>query len=159
MSEAVEYLTMTGPAHADTVCDMMGGLYAEDVAASGNIPRSFRLTVDHLLAHPDHGRVVLAVAGGAVAGYALLIPYWSNEFAGRVLFVDELFVRPDARGRGIGGGLIRAVLRGRPYEAVAVFLEVSPANARARRLYEALGFRERANHTLVHPLRPAPPTD
>lgn len=156
MSEAVEHLSMTDPTHAGAVCDLMRGLYAEDAAASGDIPRSFRRTVDHLLAHPDHGRVVLAVAGGAVVGYALLIPYWSNEFAGRVLFVDELFVRPEARGRGIGGGLVRAVLREPPYEAVAVFLEVSPANPRARRLYESLGFRERPNHTLVHNLRSAP---
>lgn len=134
MSDSVEYHTMTEPTHAGAVCELMRGLYAEDVAASGDIPRAFRRTVDHLLAHPDHGRVVLATAGGTVAGYALLIPYWSNEFAGRVLFVDELFVRPGFRGRGIGGGLVRAVLRERPYDAVAVFLEVSPANARARRL-------------------------
>lgn len=156
MSDEVEYRTMTDPTHAAAVCDMMRALYAEDAAASGDLPRSFRRTVDHFLAHPDRGRVVLAVAGGAVAGYAVLVPYWSNEFGGPLLFVDELYVRPEARGRGVGRGLLERVAAERPYDAVATGLEVSAANTRARRLYESLGFRERTNHTLVR-LLPAEP--
>jgi hypothetical protein len=30
-------------------------------------------------------------------GYALLIPYWSNELGGTLLYVDEIFVIPEAR--------------------------------------------------------------
>jgi hypothetical protein len=40
-------------------------------------------------------------------GYALLIPYWSNEFGGVLLFVDELFVLREVRNRGIGHSFFR----------------------------------------------------
>jgi ribosomal protein S18 acetylase RimI-like enzyme len=145
----VTYSTMGDHTHADLVCEMMGALYAEDAPAPGCPPRNFRVTIDHLLAHPDRGRVVLIAEGSSVCGYALLIPFWSNEFGGIVVHVDELFVVPAARGRGIGGGLFAMVEQQRPFDAVAVLLEVSPTNGRARRLYESLGFHERANRTLA----------
>jgi ribosomal protein S18 acetylase RimI-like enzyme len=145
----VTYSAMGDDSHAELVCDMMRALYAEDAPSSGYVPRNFRATIDHLLAHPDHGRVVLLTEGSSVRGYALLIPFWSNEFGGIVVHVDELFVAPAARGRGIGGGLMAMLERERPFGAVAVLLEVSPANSRARRLYESLGFRERANRILA----------
>jgi ribosomal protein S18 acetylase RimI-like enzyme len=145
----VTYSAMGDDSRADVVCDMMRALYAEDAPSSGYTPRNFRATIDHLLAHPDHGRVVLLTEGSNVRGYALLIPFWSNEFGGTVVHVDELFVAPAARGRGIGAGLFAILERERPFGAVAVLLEVSPANGRARRLYESLGFRERANRIMA----------
>lgn len=141
--------TMTDPAEADLVCGMMRSLYAEDAPASGDTPRDFRATVEYLLSRPDHGRVVLIAEGGTVCGYALLIPFWSNEMGGVVVTVDELYVLPEHRGRGLGRALFAVIGRDRPYDAVAVFLEVSAANSRARRLYEALGFVERTNRTLA----------
>lgn len=143
------YRTMNDRTHADAVCEMMGRLYAEDAPASGNIPRDFRATIDYLLGDPARGRIVLLTADAAVCGYALLIPFWSNEMGGPVVTVDELFVAPDRRGRGIGRGLLAWVERERPYGAVAVFLEVSASNGRARKLYESLGFSERSNRTLT----------
>lgn len=149
------YRTMTDRTHADAVCEMMGRLYAEDAPASGQVPRNFRATIDVLLADPSRGRVVLLVAADAVCGYALLIPFWSNEMGGTVVTVDELYVVPEHRGRGVGRGLFGLIERERPYDAVAVFLEVSASNVRARWLYESLGFTERTNRTLAYRL-PAP---
>ena len=83
--------------------------------------------------------------GSAIRGYALLIPCWSNEFGGNLVFVDELFVKPDARNRGIARRFFEFVSGTRPFEAVAAVLEASPANIRASRLYESVGFRRRQN--------------
>jgi ribosomal protein S18 acetylase RimI-like enzyme len=85
-------------------------------------------------------------------GYALLIPYWSNEFGGVLLFVDELFVLREVRNRGIGHSFFRFLTPDRPFDAVALGLEVSPHNAKARRLYESLGFKPRKTSVLVLPL-------
>lgn len=155
---AATYQTMTDHAHTDDVCEMMGRLYAEDVAVSGDMPRDFRATIDYLLCDPARGRVVLLLDAGAVCGYALLIPFWSNEMGGVVVTVDEVFVVPERRGRGIGRGLFALIERDRPYGAVAVFLEVSASNGGARRLYESLGFRERSNRTLAYRLPAMTPT-
>ena len=149
MSDSLQYLTMSDHSFAPVVRDMMAALYAEDAPASGNAPRSFSITISHLLDHPDRGRIDLFVEGSEVIGYALLIPYWSNEFGGTIVFVDELYVVPRSRGRGVGRGLFAMIEGERPYGAVAVFLEVSSTNHRARKLYESLGLTERTNSVLV----------
>jgi GNAT superfamily N-acetyltransferase len=60
----------------------------------------------------------------------------------RMWFLEVVYVRPGARGRGIGVELIREVAR-RAHEAGAEMLEleVLESNEGARRLYDRLGFR------------------
>lgn len=41
--------------------------------------------------------------GNSVAGYALTVSYPSQEFGGEVLWIDELFVKPEYRGKKLGG--------------------------------------------------------
>ena len=149
MSARIDYVTMTDDTRRDVVVAMMRGLYAEDPASAPVDAARFPETIRVLLAHPERGRIVLLMEDDDVRGYTLLIPYWSNEFGGTLMFIDELFVMPDARGRGLGRGFVEWVKGERPYDAVAVLLEVSPANVRARRLYESLGFVARANALLV----------
>jgi GNAT superfamily N-acetyltransferase len=57
----------------------------------------------------------------------------------RVWFVDVLYVRPEARDRGLGAELIRAAMEHVGPDAV-LELEVLESNGGARRLYERLGF-------------------
>ena len=82
-------------------------------------------------------------ASAGLLGYAFLCSFWSNELGGEVCVVDELYVAPAARGRGAATALITGLTRrGLPWfrEAVAVELEVTPGNTRARALYERMGF-------------------
>jgi GNAT superfamily N-acetyltransferase len=58
----------------------------------------------------------------------------------RVWFVDVLYVRSEARGRGLGSELMRAAAERAGFGAV-LELEVLESNAGARRLYERLGYR------------------
>ena len=156
MSARIDYVTMTDDTRRDVVVAMMRGLYAEDPASAPVDAARFPETIRMLLAHPERGRIMLLLESDEVRGYAVLIPYWSNEFGGTLVFIDELFVMPDVRGRGLGRGFVEWVKAERPYDAVAVLLEVSPANVRARRLYESLGFLPRANALLVCRVGPSP---
>ena len=81
-------------------------------------------------------------------GYAVLIPYWSNEYGGDVLHIDELYVKPDYRGRGIATRFIKQIL-GSKHGAVAFQLEVTPTNTRAENYYRKLGFRKSKNLQLI----------
>lgn len=128
---------------------MMRALYDEDRAAHPVDDAGFPKTVEVLLADPSRGQIVLFDEGELLQGYALLIPYWSNEFGGTLLFVDELFVTPHARGRGIAKSFFRYLREQRPYKAVALALEVTPANAKAHSLYTSLGFEKRENSLLT----------
>ena len=70
--------------------------------------------------------IVLFRERDALVGYALLAPYWSNEFGGTLLFVDEMFVVPEARRRGIGERFFSFIEKRWPFEAVALALSQSP---------------------------------
>jgi GNAT superfamily N-acetyltransferase len=110
-----------------------------------------RRTLLALRAEPARGRAVVLEEDGTPAGYALLVSFWSNELGGEVCNVDELWVAPQHRGKGHATTLLRSLMSGQgpwPKAPVAVELEVSPGNPRARVLYETLGF-ERYRNTML----------
>jgi len=146
----VDFITMNDLNHQAELVAMMSALYAEDEAASPVDQSRFPSSVEFLIAHPSRGRIVLFSERGAICGYALLIPYWSNEFGGTLLFVDEIFVTADARNRGIAKSFFGYLDETRPFDAVALALEVSPGNIRARQLYESLGLTHRRNSVLTY---------
>ena len=80
---------------------------------------------------------------GKLCGYALLISFWSNEMGGEVCIMDELYVSASARGQGHASQLIKQLQECSPLwpgKLVAIELEVTPQNAKARALYSKLGF-------------------
>ena len=124
----INFITMNDVEHKAEVLTMMHGLYSEDEASSPVDQSRFPLTIDFFLANPSQGRIVLFEEGTSLRGYALLVPYWSNEFGGPLVVVDELFVTPMARNRGIARTFFWFLGEHRPFEAVALTLEVSPGN-------------------------------
>ena len=79
---------------------------------------------------------------GQPVGYMLASLTWSNEFGGRVAWLEELWLAESARGNGLGRRVFEAVLKElAEKEKVAGFrLEVAPANKGVASLYQKLGF-------------------
>ena len=78
-------------------------------------------------------------AAGRVLGYACLYWHFSSTRAVDTVLMNDLFVVPEARGRGIGRALIEAsaaVARGRG--APWVEWSTAPDNHTAQRLYDSL---------------------
>jgi GNAT superfamily N-acetyltransferase len=94
-----------------------------------------------VVAHPDRGRILIARERGVVVGVAALSFVWPIEHGGRSAWLEELYVTPSARGRGIGTRLLRAALRvAAESGAVAVDLEVDADHRRVAALYAREGF-------------------
>ena len=149
---SVEFVTMIDRQWAPDVLRMMRALYEADGQEHRVDAETFPSTIDYLLANPASGRIVLLTDGGVLHGYALLVSYWSNEWGGVVLLLDELFVDEAFRGRGIAKAFFRHLERERPFGAVVVALEVSSRNTRARALYESMGFTDRHLRTMTRRL-------
>ena len=152
---AIEFFVMTGLKHRDDVAKMMRLLYEEDRGDFDVDVSRFESSIAHLVSNSNAGQIVLFRRANQIQGYALLIPYWSNEFGGTLLCIDELFVEPNARSQGIARTFFRYLEKEKPFNPVALALGVNPGNAKARRLYESLGFAELGIRTLIQMLPPS----
>lgn len=99
------------------------------------------------LAHdPSLGRLFIVGQGD---GYMVVTFGFSIEFGGRDAFIDELYIAPHARGRGLGTEAIRIAEAACVAADVATLhLEVEHENARARTLYERQGFYTHDRHLM-----------
>jgi GNAT superfamily N-acetyltransferase len=125
---------------------MMHALYVEDPSTVAMTDAKIDRTLAMLTREPVRGVAVVLdhrEGAGPLEGYALLCSFWSNELGGEVCVLDELYVGASARGRGAATALVSGLrARTTPWfrDAVAIELEVTPNNTRARALYERLGF-------------------
>ena len=88
--------------------------------------------------------IFLAIEGSAAAGFVQLYPLFSSTATrpGRLWLLNDLFVTPEARGRGVARALMeRARALAAQTGATGLFLQTARENAPAQRLYEALGYR------------------
>ena len=76
-----------------------------------------------------------------MCGYALLSKTFSQEVGGRVVWLEEIYLRENSRGKGLGKEFF-AFFKQKYAAARRLRLEVEPDNARAEKLYRSLGFEE-----------------
>lgn len=80
--------------------------------------------------------------GTGLSGFAQLYPSWSSLAGERVWILNDLFVRSDCRGLGIGRALLRRVaVHGRSTGAASIVLSTQGTNTTAKALYESEGYR------------------
>ena len=85
-------------------------------------------------------QLVARDSGGRAVGFATVYWSWSTTNACRIGVMNDLFVDPDARGRGLADGLIEAcrsecVRRG----ARELTWQTAPGNLRAQAVYDRVG--------------------
>ncbi len=98
--------------------------------------------LEEVTADTRRGFLMLARDSGRVVGVAYVAIIISAEHCGPVAWLEELYVRPDDRHRGIGTALVNSVLERAHRNGIAtVELEIDARHNRAISLYQRLGFR------------------
>lgn len=133
---------------SEAVAGFIQDLYREDPSDRPMSLQKIRDTFDSLTRHPDRGGIIIIEHEKESVGYSILINFWSNEFGGNVNFIDELYIKKEFRGKGIGTNFIKYLAENKFGNAVALRLEVTPNNKKARKLYESIGFKLHKNNTL-----------
>lgn len=131
-----------------TLSNYIFALYEEDNEGQEMTQSKIDLTLKTLEDKPELGALMLFLSDGELAGYALLIHYWSNEYGGMIINLDELFVAKAYRNRGIASEFL-AYLRKRNPQEPAIELEVMPSNEKALKLYRRHGFEIDQNKHLI----------
>lgn len=127
---------------------MAAEFYSSD-AVDHTIPETYlRRTFQTIVSGSPYAAAYLIECGGQTAGYALLAFTWSQEGGGEVVWIEEVYVRPQFRGHGLGRAFFEAL---RPlYPQAARFrLEVEAGNTRAKALYRSMGFEDLAYQQMV----------
>ena len=81
-------------------------------------------------------------AHGGIAGYAMLAKSYSTEFGGTCMWIEDLYMKPEYRGGGIGTQFFQYLENTYKGEAVLLKLEVEPGNTWAIEVYKKCGYRE-----------------
>ena len=94
--------------------------------------------------------VFIAFEGDEAVGFTQLYPGFSSLSLGRNFLLNDLFVQPDCRKKGVGAGLIHAAIdHARAVGAIGLSLSTARSNKTAQSLYEALGW-QRDEHFLYY---------
>jgi GNAT superfamily N-acetyltransferase len=98
-----------------------------------------------LIADPEREGVQLLARDGGSVGFATIFWSWATTSAERIGVMNDLFVAPEARGKGVAEALIeacRAECAG--HGAGKLTWQTAPDNATAMKLYDRIGaVRER----------------
>lgn len=121
------------------ITQMMQDFYAIDnypmnVEVAKTLFQEF-ITNEHL------GKSWLIYSENEIVGYIILTFIFSFEYGGKIAFLDELFIKETARGKGFGKEAIQFIQQEVPKLSLKLlYLEVEPHNENAQKLYLAHDF-------------------
>ena len=139
------------PATADDTATILG--FIKDLADYEKLPGEVVADEDALRttlfgARPA-AEVLIAELAGAPVGFALFFPSYSTFLGKPGLYLEDLFVRPAARGRGVGRALMTALARIAVERDYGRFeWSVLDWNEPALRFYASLGAKPHAGWTV-----------
>lgn len=140
-----------GEKDQETLQEMRRSFCAEDPFPFD--PEASGQALARLLARPEQGGVLLAEADGKAAGYAVWTLGFSLEFGGRDALLDELYVCPTERRRGLGAALVEAAARAATLAGAGYLHLEAMHGAGVVEYYRSLGFSPRPSTCMTRPLR------
>lgn len=125
--------------------------YPIDIEVSKKLFKEFisdeNLGKAFLICHSDEGRT------SELVGYVILTYVFSFEYKGRIAFLDELYIKENFRGKGIGKQTIDFIKEQASNQNVKlIYLEVENHNQNAQKLYLANNFEVHNRKLLKHKL-------
>lgn len=143
------------PPSLDAFARSVVALYATDPGpVPMTLPRA-RAQAQRLLQAPPAAWAFLLMVRDVAVGHLILVSFWSNEFGGPMLFVDEIHVHPEHRGQGLGAQALDWALDwARTRGFVRLELEVNRDNHRAMALYRRMGLVEEDREIMGRQIAP-----
>ena len=141
-------LTLAAPEHLERLTGLVAAFHDEMGIRQTDGTRMAAL--EPLLAGIPHGCVYLIGPPRAAIGYVIVTFGWSVEFGGLDGFIDELYIRPGVRKRGIASETLMSLPRALAGAGLrALHLEVRTDDPGAQRLYARAGFALREGYHLM----------
>ena len=134
----------------DIFVQMAKEFYKSEAVISEIPAQNILNTFDEVNSNSPYAKAYIIEHDGDTAGYALIGITYSNEVGGLVVWVEEIFIKENYRGLGLGSEFLSYVEQEFGDKAKRFRLEISHDNDSAQRLYERKGYQPLDYMQMVH---------
>lgn len=140
MSSNIRMMTRTDKSE---VIDMMRVFYASPAVLSNGSETIFENDVENCVNDSPYleGYIIEDLETGVIQGYAMVAKSFSTEFGKPCMWIEDLYIKDEYRGQGIGSDVLKFISDKYSDKAV-IRLEVERENERAVAVYKKCGFEE-----------------
>ena len=124
--------------HADEVLEMMRVFYTSPAVHTDGSEEIFQNDIAACVGANPFLDGYVFVEQGKLLGYAMTAKSFSTEFGKPCVWIEDLYLKPEARGKGIGMQFFTELEN--MYPGVLLRLEAEEENIPAVKLYKKMGF-------------------
>ena len=123
---------------ASQVIDMMRVFYASPAVLSNGSEEIFQNDVENCVNDSPYLEGYIIENDNRILGYGMVAKSFSTEFGKPCMWVEDLYLKEEARGQGIGSKFLLYIAD--KYPDAILRLEVEEENERAIKTYRKCGF-------------------
>ena len=125
---------------SEIVTNMMREFYTSPAVITQGSEKIFAANVENILSGATCAEGFVFETDKKIIGYGITARSYSTEFGGECIWLEDIYIKPEYRGRGIGTKFIRHIKEIYPDKILR--LETEHDNAAALKMYKRLGFKE-----------------
>ncbi len=118
--------------------DFVDKFYHTDAVNAPVPTKNYEVTFNEMMRSDQYVKGYIFEMDGSPCGFALLSKTFSQEAGGLSVTIEEIYIEPEFRGKGLGTSFFEFLKREIP--AMRFRIEVEDDNDGAKRLYERMGF-------------------
>ena len=122
----------------ENVLAMMRVFYASPAVLSNGSEEIFKSDIENCLHNRQYLEGYVFENAKGIQGYGMIAKSFSTEFGKRCIWIEDLYVKEDCRGEGIGSEFLNFIAE--KYAGCILRLEVEEENQRAIKVYQKCGF-------------------
>lgn len=124
----------------DIFISMVKEFYTSDAVLYSIPEENIVNTFNEAIKDSPYVKIYMMEEEKGIAGYGQISLSYSNEAGGLVVWLEEIYIREDFRGLGLGGKFLDFVKNEFSADAKRFRLEISESNMDAKRLYIRNGY-------------------
>ena len=126
------------PNDEKTVVDMMKTFYSSPAVSTNGSDEIFRRDFSACISDNPYIEGYIILNNSETAGYAMLAKSFCTEFGKPCVWIEDIYILPEHRGKGLATNFINSV-KEKYYDSV-IRLEVEDDNINALSVYRKCGF-------------------
>lgn len=124
----------------DKILDMMLVFYASNALLIHPEQEVLERTLRDAIEAGPYVEGFVFCAEKELAGYGMIAKSYSTEMGGRCVWIEDIYIKPQFRGQGLGTGFLRFVEDRYRNWAVRLRLEAEEENEKAMSVYRSAGY-------------------